>query len=120
MNHAIYGVEWQPLSVCASDFNGDGRTDIAVTGAYLNRFSVLRNRLAPTVCCAGTTGNVNVSGSVDLADLSALVTYLTGGGYSLPCKGEANVSGSGSVDLADLSALVSYLTGGGYVLPSCP
>jgi hypothetical protein len=71
-------------------------------------------------CCLGTTGNVNGSGIVDLADLSALVSYLTGGGYVLPCVPEANVNTTGIVDLADLSALVSYLTGGGYVPPSCP
>jgi len=75
---------------------------------------------APTVCCAGTTGNVNVSGIVDLGDLSALVSYLTGGGFSLPCYAEANINGLGIVDLTDLSALVNYLTGGGYVLPNCP
>jgi uncharacterized protein (TIGR02145 family) len=71
-------------------------------------------------CCTGATGNVNMAGGVDLADLSALVSYLTGGGYVLTCIPEANVNGVGSVDLADLSALVSYLTGGGYVLPGCP
>jgi hypothetical protein len=74
----------------------------------------------PTTCCILVTGNVNMSGSVDLADLSALVSYLTGGGYVLPCAPEANVNTIGAVDLADLSALVSYLTGGGYVLPTCP
>jgi len=70
-------------------------------------------------CCQGTTGNVNMTGIVDLADLSALVSYLTGGGYVLPCPVEANVNNAGIVDLADLSALVSYLTGGGYALPAC-
>jgi len=72
-----------------------------------------------TSCCVGYTGNVNMSGIVDLSDLSALVSYLTGGGYVLPCPAEANVNNTGIVDLSDLSALVSYLTGGGYVLP-CP
>lgn len=71
-------------------------------------------------CCTGTTGNVNMVGIVDLSDLSALVSYLTGGGYVLPCVPEANVNGLGIVDLSDLSALVNYLTGGGYVLPNCP
>ncbi|MFZ1684553.1 MAG: FG-GAP-like repeat-containing protein [Candidatus Zixiibacteriota bacterium] len=71
-------------------------------------------------CCTGTTGNVNGSGGVDLADLSALVSFLTGGGFVSPCASEANVNAMGGVDLADLSALVAYLTGGGYVLPSCP
>ncbi len=70
-------------------------------------------------CCTGTRGNVNYLGIVDLADLSALVSYLTGGGYVLPCPDEANINDAGIVDLADLSALVSYLTGGGYVLPLC-
>ncbi|PWB72114.1 hypothetical protein C3F09_07090 [candidate division GN15 bacterium] len=71
-------------------------------------------------CCDGVRGNVNLSGIVDLADLSALVSYLTGGGYHLPCADEANVNSAGIVDLSDLSALVSYLTGGAYVLPNCP
>jgi len=70
-------------------------------------------------CCQGKTGNVNMTGIVDLSDLSALVSYLTGGGYVLPCQPAANVNAAGIVDLSDLSALVSYLTGGGYVLPNC-
>ncbi len=71
-------------------------------------------------CCTGTTGNVNGLGGVDLADLSALVNYLTGGGFVPPCPAAANVNGQGTIDLGDLSALVSYLTGGGFVLPPCP
>ncbi len=35
-------------------------------------------------CCEEVRGNVNYTGIVDLADLSALVSYLTGGGYQLP------------------------------------
>jgi hypothetical protein len=73
-------------------------------------------------CCVGLHGNVNSSPgeTVDLADLSLLVAYLTGGNAgAIVCLDEANVNGAGAVDLADLSALVSYLTGGGYVLPPC-
>ncbi len=70
-------------------------------------------------CCTGTRGNVDMTGITDLSDLSALVSYLTGGGYVLRCAEEANVNATGIVDLSDLSALVSYLTGGGYVLPDC-
>jgi len=81
---------------------------------YLWSFSLLEG------CCVGVTGNVNMLGIVDLSDLSALVSYLTGGGYVLPCPVEANVNRAGIVDLSDLSALVSYLTGGGYLLPNCP
>jgi len=76
-------------------------------------------RIAPASCCVGKRGNVNTTGIVDLSDLSALVSYLTGGGFVLPCQDAANVNAAGIVDLSDLSALVSYLTGGGYVLPNC-
>ncbi len=71
-------------------------------------------------CCIGTTGNVNRTGVVDLGDLSALSSYLTGGGWVPRCPEEANVDGTGAIDLSDLSALVSYLTGGGFHLPNCP
>lgn len=71
-------------------------------------------------CCIGKRGNVNSSGIIDLGDLSALVSYLTGSGFVPPCMDAANVNGSGIVDLGDLSALVSYLTGSGFQLVNCP
>lgn len=71
-------------------------------------------------CCSGTRGDVNAVGGVDLSDLSALVSYLTGGSFLLPCIDAANLNGKGCVDLSDLSSLVSYLTGGTFALPMCP
>jgi hypothetical protein len=91
----------------------------SVIEAGIDDFTVTRFVCAPPSCCTGVTGNVNGSGTVDLADLSALVSYLTGGGYPLPCVDEANVNATGTVDLADLSSLVSYLTSGGFLLPTC-
>lgn len=71
-------------------------------------------------CCVGKRGNINCFGVIDLADLSALVSYLTGGGFVTCCFDAMNVNGIGIVDLADLSYLVCYLTGGGCILPNCP
>lgn len=71
-------------------------------------------------CCYGKRGNVNCTGAIDLADLSALVKYLTGAGFVLCDASSANVNGIGAIDLGDLTALVSYLTGGGFVLVDCP
>ncbi len=85
-----------------------------------NRIATAESGCPCNDCCEGTTGNVNDIGIVDLSDLSALVSYMTGGGYILPCEEEANINNEGIVDLSDLSSLVSYLTGGGYVLPNCP
>jgi len=104
-------IQWMPST--KGDFDVAVKATNAV-GMFIQAFTI---RVG---CCIGTTGNVNMMGIVDLSDLSALVSYLTGGGYVLPCEPEANVNNAGIVDLSDLSALVSYLTGGGYVLPNCP
>ncbi|MFZ1682652.1 MAG: hypothetical protein WAU88_00845 [Candidatus Zixiibacteriota bacterium] len=90
------------------------------TSQYVNASKTVSVYDSGGSCCVGMRGNVNNSGGIELADLSALVSYLTGGGYVPPCLEAANVNGTGAVELADLSALVSYLTGGGYTPPSCP
>ncbi|MFZ1685370.1 MAG: dockerin type I repeat-containing protein [Candidatus Zixiibacteriota bacterium] len=74
------------------------------------------------VCCWLSRGNFNgdVNDQVDLADLSTLVTYLTGGQISIRCPEEANVDGVGIINLADLSRLVGYLTGTGTLPAACP
>jgi hypothetical protein len=85
-----------------------------------NSCGALIGALPVGCCCQGMTGDINVNGAVDLADLSYLVSYLTGGVSSLPCPTEGNTNGVGTVDLADLSLLVSFLTGGGGLPVYCP
>jgi hypothetical protein len=116
--YVSFGVGNWPYAIAAADFNGDWKIDLAVANSYDGTVSILINS-APS-CCHGTAGNVDGSGVIDLADLSALVSYLTGGGIVLLCHAAANVNGAGIVDLADLSALVDYLTGGSHILPDCP
>ncbi len=108
------------LSQVDTDTDGVGDTcDNCPLVANPGQEDVNHNGIGDVCCCIGMVGNVNDVGIVDLADLSALVSYLTGGGYVLPCPKEANVNAAGIIDLSDLSSLVSYLTGGGYVLPAC-
>lgn len=71
-------------------------------------------------CGVGTTGNVDITGIVDLTDLSLLVSYLTVAGQTLPCPDEANINAVGIIDVSDLSLLIAYLTTSGAVLPQCP
>lgn len=71
-------------------------------------------RIAPANYLAG---DVNFSQfMVDLSDLSALVSYLSGDGYVIQVPRLADVNNDCSIDLTDLSILVSYLTGGGATL----
>ncbi len=89
----------------------NGTTNYAVTfkstsGAYTPAFTPGQIKL----CSAG---DVNGDGhGPDLADLSALVSYLTGS-YQPPVLQNANVNGIGVVDLGDLSYMVAFLTGAG-------
>ena len=101
-----------------SDNVGDA-CDNCPLAANAGQEDVNQNGIGNACCCIDYSGNVNDAGIVDLVDLSSLVSYLTAGGYVLPCPNAANVNGTGIIDLADLSSLVSYLTGGGYVLPVC-
>lgn len=81
---------------------------------------------AASPCCEGTTGNANLQGGIDLADLSLLIAYLTvqpPDRPSLPCLEEANLNAAGSIDLSDLSLLVAFLTAPASnrpALPECP
>ena len=109
-------------NLCDSDNDGDGVDDVTDNCPSISnptQADANSDGIGDACCCIGGTGNVNYTGIVDLSDLSSLVSYLTGGGYTLPCPNESNVNATGIVDLSDLSSLVSYLTGGGYVLPNC-
>ena len=76
----------------------------------------------PCDCCNtdGRRGDVNGSGSIDVADLTYLVDYLFGGGPPPPCLLEGDVNGSGGIDVSDLTYLVDYLFGGGPPPVDCP
>ncbi len=71
-------------------------------------------------CCAGQTGDLDLSGRIDLTDLSQLISRLVDGFQGIICAGEANIDATGGVDLSDLSILISYLTVGQPFPTDCP
>ncbi|MFZ1685185.1 MAG: FG-GAP-like repeat-containing protein [Candidatus Zixiibacteriota bacterium] len=71
-------------------------------------------------CCEISIANIDLNGSVDLRDLSILVTYLTGGTVQLPCPDGAYYKVVHPLSLVDLSQLVKYLTGESTDVPKCP
>jgi hypothetical protein len=74
--------------------------------------------------CCRHRGNVegwdDLSGTVDIADLTSLVTYLFLPPYTVTpgCFGEADANDDSRIDVADVSALVDYLFEG-QLLPIC-
>ncbi len=71
-------------------------------------------------CCIGSQGNVDLQGSVTVADLTFLVGYLFPPRWPLPCTGTGNVDGVGGINVADLTYLVDYLFFDGPPPAPCP
>lgn len=90
----------------------------SVIEAGVDNFAVVD--LAPPSCCVGTTGNVDATGNVDIADLTLLVDILFINNPVPPCADEANVDATGNIDIADLTFLVDVLFINTPPLPSCP
>jgi hypothetical protein len=123
----------EPHAIVPSGNARDNVQNIALQGyaGTLNKCSVCHG-VTPTsagphgifasTCCTGTRGNVNALGSIDLSDLSLLISYLvTTPKPVLPCLEAANVNGLSGVDLSDLSLLIAYLTVTPKPsLPACP
>jgi hypothetical protein len=76
---------------------------------------------APSCCNHdGIRGDVDMSGSINVADVTYLVAYLKGLGPAPPCEEEGDVNGSATVNVADVTYLVAYLKGLGPAPPACP
>ena len=63
--------------------------------------------------CAGVCGDLNNDETINIADITFLVSYLFGGGAAPEPLCIANVNGDTGVNIADLTYLVAYLFGGG-------
>jgi len=75
-------------------------------------------------CCIGIRGNANadVSESINISDITYLVSYCFGGGSQPPCSEEGNANGDieGAINISDITYLVAYCFGGGPEPPACP
>ncbi|MFQ6009469.1 MAG: dockerin type I repeat-containing protein, partial [Candidatus Zixiibacteriota bacterium] len=73
-------------------------------------------------CCNtdGIRGDVDMSGSLNVSDVTYLVAFLKGLGPAPTCDDEADVDASGSINVSDVTYLVAYLKGIGPAPPACP
>ena len=73
-------------------------------------------------CCVGSRGNVNGDPleSIDISDLTELVTYMFKNGADPTCLEEANINGTGEIDVSDLTFLTNYMFKHGPYPPACP
>jgi len=114
---ANFGV-WSNDSLC---FTADtaGTYDISVMasnscGQYLCELSVI-----VTLGCCVLRGDIDGSGTLNVADLTYLVGFLFTGGPPADCDAHADVDNSGTVNVSDLTYLVAYLFQGGQAPAGC-
>ena len=63
-------------------------------------------------------GDVNLDGSVDVADIASVIDYMAGN--DAIDKDAADVNGDGSPDVADISAIIDIMAKGPYINYNCP
>lgn len=127
------GCHGEPHAIVPSGEARDNVQNIALQGysGTLNKCAVCHgvvptgagpHGLMASLCCVGTRGNIDARGTIDLSDLSLLISYLTSiPSPVMPCPDAANVNGIGTTDLSDLSLLIAYLTTiPRPTLPNCP
>ncbi|MCP4685716.1 MAG: hypothetical protein GY867_09755 [bacterium] len=71
-------------------------------------------------CCDGWVGDVDLSGAVDITDVSVLIDHMFLTLTPLDCWGEADIDLSYSIDIVDLGLLVKYFSFEEFELPDCP
>ncbi len=120
----------QAITIVEPDTDGDGvpdPLDNCPDTANPDQADADTNGIGDACCCVDR-GNVDDSagtgGSVTVADLTYLVSFLFLGGQLPPCPEQGNTDGrfdsGGPIDVADLTYLVSYLFLGGEPPPPCP
>lgn len=96
----------------AGDINMDGKSDIFV--GERGRITVL----GASNCCA-VAGDFNDDGSFNIADVTAGVGWIFGGGESFICPEEADSNGDGSFNISDITYAIARIFSGGPA-PVCP
>ena len=86
-------------------------------GSYRIAISVVSGDLQTATCYvinvtapAGMKGDVDDSGDVSIADVTALIDYLLGGGVIN--EANADMDNSGTITIGDVTALIDYLLSG--------
>ncbi len=101
------------VSVTSLDYGKASLTEYTPMESAIGEAAVAVTPLVGSNCCVGITGNVDCSptGSIDIADLTALIDYLYISLSPPCCTGEANVDGDPDnvIDMSDLTRLIDHL-----------
>jgi hypothetical protein len=101
------------VSVTALDFGKASLSEFIPLETSVDDGAIAFAPLETANCCVGLTGNIDCSpsGTIDIADLTALIDNLYISLSPLCCVGEANLDGDpeGVIDISDLTRLIDFL-----------
>ncbi|MEW5923108.1 MAG: M4 family metallopeptidase [Candidatus Zixiibacteriota bacterium] len=121
----LFAGDWSTLLTFGNTQIGSGDTvQYQVAFVYSNTGSSglgdIADRAAAFAASLGfVCGDVNGNETVNILDVTALITYLYKGGPAPDPLDAADVNSSGNVNLLDVTFLISYLYKGGPA-PNCP
>jgi hypothetical protein len=105
----LFGGERAVVSIRDLDYNMDGRFDIADVDALIADLSLGGARPAVARGETALLGDTNDDGKVDVADLSTLFIWFTGGERAAAPDQASDINGDGWIDIADLAELASVI-----------
>jgi hypothetical protein len=132
---AAYEINWQVISSGATNgtstsYRFQGTLGQPVIGEGSSESFRLSHgfwqEFGPPTCCVGIRGDVDMSGTINVADVTYLSAYLKQkppGSPAPPCFEEGDVNGSGTINVADVTYLSAYLKQkppGSPPPPACP
>ena len=93
--------------VFAADALDEGTDSRMAEIVYMQRGARLKVTITQGAGAETLKGDVNGDGSVDVADISAIISQMAGASQ----YAEADVNGDGSVDVADISTVITIMAG---------
>lgn len=87
---------------------------ILLVGSFM-----VQNVTSAERCCT-LRGDFNSDGTVNISDMTALVSFLFSGGAAPACPDHADVNGDGTTNISDMTYLVAFLFSGGAAPVDCP
>jgi len=109
------------LTLAIADDAKDGKVDITLKNQYLtivngeafDEYAATATTTAVTIQGPYILGDANNSGTVNVADITAVVSYMYGSPPANFNFKAADVNNSGTINVADITGIVSIMYGGG-------
>ncbi|KAA3637623.1 MAG: hypothetical protein DWP97_00480, partial [Calditrichaeota bacterium] len=119
-NASKFTLENWAHDLVATDFNGDGCTDLMISDNWVTNYTKFS---WSDCCCRGIRGNVDgdANDEINIADIVHFIdiSFYCDIFCTFTCIEEVDMDASGGIDIGDIVYIVSYMFGGGPAPVAC-